>query len=180
MLMRAVATITYSEVVAGILVSLVSFGIALVLLHQLTDLEFGPAVARRTVWLIALFPASVFFSAVYTEGLFLALSIGAVYAARKGCWAWAGALGGLAALTRNTGVLIGVAVLLLYLYGPRADRPTPPRRGAAALHPARRRPVDAAHPGWPGRVRDLHLDRTTTPSSATTPRRSSTASSWDR
>ena len=124
---RAVATVTYSEVAAGILVSVVSFAIALYLLHRLTALEAGPAAARRTVWLLALFPAAVFFSAVYTEALYLALSVGAVYAARRGGWALAGVLGGLAALTRNTGVLIVVAVLLLYLYGPRADRPEPDR-----------------------------------------------------
>jgi hypothetical protein len=135
LLMRVVATITYSEVVAGVLISLVSFAIALVVLHRLADLDFGPDVARRTVWLLALFPASVFFSAVYTEGLFLALSVGAVYAARRGSWAWAGVLGGVAALTRNTGVLIGVAVLLLYLYGPRADRPPAPRRGIRPRYP---------------------------------------------
>jgi hypothetical protein len=136
-----VATITYSEVVAGVLVSLASFAIALVLLHRLADLDFGPDVARRTVWLIALFPAAVFFSAVYTEALFLVLSVGAVYAARKGSWAWAGALGGMAALTRNTGVLIGVAVLLLYLYGPRADRP--PDGAGARFAPRYRLRADA-------------------------------------
>jgi hypothetical protein len=141
MVMRAVATITYSEVVAGVLVSLASFAIALVLLHRLADLDFGPDVARRTVWLIALFPAAVFFSAVYTEALFLVLSVGAVYAARKGSWAWAGALGGMAALTRNTGVLIGVAVLLLYLYGPRADRP--PDGAGARFAPRYRLRADA-------------------------------------
>lgn len=133
LVMRAVATVTYSEVVAGVLVSLVSFAVALVLLHRLAGIDFGPAVARRTVWLIALFPASVFFSAVYTEGLFLALSVGAVYAARRGSWAWAGALGGMAALTRNTGVLIGVAVLLMYLYGPRADKPSTTLKGVRPL-----------------------------------------------
>jgi Mannosyltransferase (PIG-V) len=133
LVMRAVATVTYSEVVAGVLVSLVSFAVALVLLHRLADIDFGPAVARRTVWLLALFPASVFFSAVYTEGLFLALSVGAVYAARRGSWAWAGALGGMAALTRNTGVLIGVAVLLMYLYGPRADKPSTTLKGVRPL-----------------------------------------------
>jgi hypothetical protein len=147
LVMRAVATVTYSEVVAGVLVSLVSFAVALVLLHRLADIDFGPAVARRTVWLIALFPASVFFSAVYTEGLFLALSVGAVYAARRGSWAWAGALGGMAALTRNTGVLIGVAVLLMYLYGPRADRPSTTLKGvrplAARLRPRYRLRADA-------------------------------------
>jgi Mannosyltransferase (PIG-V) len=130
---RAVATVTYSEVVAGVLVSLVSFLVALVVLHKLTELECGVDAARRTVWLIALFPAAIFFSAVYTEGLFLALSVGAVYLARRGSWAWAGALGGMAAATRNTGVLIGVAILLLYLYGPRTDRaPDASRRGRFA------------------------------------------------
>ena len=147
LVMRAVATVTYSEVVAGVLVSLVSFAVALVLLHRLAGIDFGPAVARRTVWLIALFPASVFFSAVYTEGLFLALSVGAVYAARRGSWAWAGALGGMAALTRKTGVLIGVAVLLMYLYGPRADKPSTTLKGirplAERLRPRYRLRADA-------------------------------------
>jgi hypothetical protein len=137
MVMRVVATVTYSEVVAGVLVSLASFAIALVLLHRLADLDFGRDVARRTVWLIALFPAAVFFSAVYTEALFLVLSVGAVYAARRGSWAWAGVLGGLAALTRNTGVLIGVAVLLLYLYGPRADQPSTTLKGVRPRYPLR-------------------------------------------
>jgi hypothetical protein len=141
MVMRAVATITYSEVVAGVLVSLASFAIALVILHRLAALDFGADVARRTVWLVALFPAAVFFSAIYTEALFLVLSVGAVYAARKGSWAWAGALGGMAALTRNTGVLIGVAVLLLYLYGPRADRP--PGRAGGRFAPRYRLRADA-------------------------------------
>jgi mannosyltransferase PIG-V len=129
LVVRAVATVTYSEVVAGILVSLVAFAAGLVFLHKLADLDFGRDVARRTVWLLALFPASIFFSAVYSEGLFLGLSVGSVYAARKGSWGWAGLLGGMAALTRNTGVIIGVAVLLLYLYGPRADRPPAQARG---------------------------------------------------
>ncbi|MFL5957221.1 MAG: mannosyltransferase family protein [Solirubrobacterales bacterium] len=141
MVMRAVATITYSEVVAGVLVSLASFAIALIILHRLAALDFGADVARRTVWLVALFPAAVFFSAIYTEALFLVLSVGAVYAARKGSWAWAGALGGMAALTRNTGVLIGVAVLLLYLYGPRADRP--PGRAGGRFAPRYRLRADA-------------------------------------
>jgi hypothetical protein len=127
---RVLATVTVSEAVAGVLVSLVAFAAGLYLLRRLAELEIGAAAANRAVWLLALFPAAVFFSAVYTEGLFLALSVGAVYAARRGSWAWAGALGGAAALTRNTGVLIGVAVLLLYLYGPRGGEPA--RSGAAA------------------------------------------------
>jgi len=122
LLSRTVGTLTGgSEIVGAVLVSLAAFAAALVLLHRLTRLELGDAIARRTVWLLAFFPAAVFFSAVYTEALFLALSVGAIYAARRGRWAWAGAIGAAAALTRNTGVIVLLPILLLYLYGPRDD-----------------------------------------------------------
>src|SRR3954467_2623401 len=106
------------------LLSLVAFAAALVRFDRLTVLETGDAlVARRAVWLLALFPASLFFSAVYTEALFLLLSVGSFYAARQGRWAWAGVLGGAAAMTRNVGVMLLVPLALLYLNGPREDRP---------------------------------------------------------
>jgi hypothetical protein len=74
------------------------------------------------VWLLALFPGSLFFSAAYSESLFLALSVGALYAAREERWAWAGALGGLAALTRNTGVILLVPLAMMWLGRPRWGR----------------------------------------------------------
>ena len=64
----------------------------------------------------ALFPMSFFFSAVYSESLFLALSIGAVYAARRERWMWAGLLGMLAATTRSAGVLLLVPLAMIYLW----------------------------------------------------------------
>ena len=113
-----------APVVTGVLVSLIAFAVALVLFDRLSVLETGSGpVARRAVWLLALFPASLFFSAVYTEALFLALSVGSFYAARQGRWAWAGILGGLAAMTRNVGVMLLVPLVVLYLWGPREDRP---------------------------------------------------------
>ena len=48
------------------------------------------AVARGAVLATAFLPMSFFLSAVYSESLFLALSVGAVYAARTDRWAWAG------------------------------------------------------------------------------------------
>ena len=96
-LVRAAGAITGSPLIAGALLSTACFAGALVVLHRLTALELGPEAARWTVWALALFPMSFFLSAVYTESLFLLLSVGAVYAARTGRWAWAGVLGGLAA-----------------------------------------------------------------------------------
>jgi hypothetical protein len=124
LLVRAAQTLTGSAVVGGVVVSLAAFAVALVLLHRLTALELGPQAARATVLVTALFPMSFFFSAVYSEALFLALSLGAVYAARTERWAWAGALGALGATTRSAGVLLLVPLALLYLRAhrrPRAD-----------------------------------------------------------
>ena len=120
-LVRAGSLLTRSPVVAGVLVSLVALFAALVIIHRLTVLELGARVADVTVELIAFGPVALFLSAVYTESLFLALSAGTFYAARRGRWAMAGALGGLAALTRVTGVLLVLPVLILFLYGPRED-----------------------------------------------------------
>jgi hypothetical protein len=115
LLVRAANAVVGSPIVAGALVSVVCFGVALVLLHRLTELELGAPAARATVWAIALFPGAVFFSAVYSEALYLALSVACLYAARTGRWAWAGALGALGAATRSAGVLLLVPLAVLWL-----------------------------------------------------------------
>jgi Mannosyltransferase (PIG-V) len=112
-----------SRIVAGVLISTALLLVALVLVHRLTTLELGAAAARPAVLAVAFFPMAFFFSAVYSESLFLALSAGAFYAARRGRWALAGITGALAAGTRSAGLLLLLPVALLYLYGPRSDRP---------------------------------------------------------
>jgi hypothetical protein len=103
-----------SDIVAGILVSLACFAIASLLLHRLTAIELGPEAAGPAVLALALFPGSLYFSMVYSEALFLALSVGAIYAARTGRWGWAGALGALGAATRSAGVLLVIPLALLW------------------------------------------------------------------
>jgi Mannosyltransferase (PIG-V) len=115
LLVRAVDTVTGAPVLAGALVSLACFAAALVLLHRLTALELGPAAAGPAVWALALFPGAFAFSAVLSEALYLALSVGCLYAARTGRWAWAGAAGALAAATRSAGILLVVPLILLWL-----------------------------------------------------------------
>src|SRR4051812_45009251 len=103
-----------SDIVLGILLSLICFAVGSLLLYRLTAIELGPAAAGPAVMALALFPGSLYFSMVYSEALFLALSVGAVFAARTGRWAWAGALGALAAATRSAGVLLVVPLALLW------------------------------------------------------------------
>lgn len=140
---RGLGELTTSVVAAGVLISLAGFFASLLLLGRLAELELGPEAARRAIVLLAFFPTALFFSAIYTEALFLALELGAFYAARRGRWAWAGVLGALGSATRNTGVLLMPALLALYLYGPREDRapdsagtpPTPGRSWRARIRP---------------------------------------------
>jgi Mannosyltransferase (PIG-V) len=120
---RAIGVAIRSDLIAGVLVSLACFAIALSLVYRLVALELDDETARVTVFLIAFCPMAYFFSAVYSESLYLALSAGCLLQARLGRWAAAGLLGGLAAASRNTGIVLLVPVVLLYLYGPRADRP---------------------------------------------------------
>lgn len=117
LLLRAAKVIVGSPIVAGAAVSLACFAVALVLLHRLTALELGDAAASEAVWALALFPAAVFFSAVYSEALYLALSVGCLYCARTGRWAWAGTLGALGAATRSAGVLLVVPLATMWLAG---------------------------------------------------------------
>jgi hypothetical protein len=123
LLMRAGTALFGSEIVVGALVSLGSMLLGLVGLYRLIALDLSEREARLTVVLVAFFPTAFFFSAVYTESLYLALSVGAIYAARLDRWAWAGVLGALATATRSDGILIMIPLALLYLYGPRADTP---------------------------------------------------------
>ncbi|HVE69421.1 MAG TPA: mannosyltransferase family protein [Solirubrobacteraceae bacterium] len=114
---RAAGWATGSLLLGGFLVSIVSFLIGLWVVGKLAELELGPDAGRRTVWLLALFPTSLFLSAFYTEGLFLALTAGAFYLARTGRFGWACAVGAAASATRNTGVLLVVPLVLLYFHG---------------------------------------------------------------
>ena len=115
--------LTGSSVAGGVAVSLACFAGALWLLHRLVAVDLGESVARLCVVLVAVFPGALFFSAVYSESLFLLLSVGAVYAARTGRWELAALAGALAAATRSAGILLLVPLAVMWW---RAGRP---RRG---------------------------------------------------
>lgn len=117
-------------VLAAFLVSIVCLTLAVYGLARLVTLEWGPghpwaADATRTLVVAAfvLTPVSFFFSAAYTESLYLALSIGVFLCARRGRWAWAGGLAGLATAARGPALVLLVPLLWIYLFGPREDRP---------------------------------------------------------
>ena len=117
---------------AGVALSLAALAAALYGIHRLTTLELTAGAgarpdrvavaARLAVMLTALAPMAFFFSAVYSESLYLALSVGLFLCARRGRWTWVGVLGALAGATRSTGLVLPLPALMIYLYGPREDR----------------------------------------------------------
>jgi hypothetical protein len=125
-------------VLAGVALSIGALAVALYGLHRLTTLEVerlqsvgridaggrltALAVARVAVLLTAFAPMAFYFSAVYSESLYLALSVGVFLCARRGRWAAACTIAAFAGATRSTGVVLLAPILLLYLYGPREDR----------------------------------------------------------
>ncbi len=121
LLAKVVGFVTGSTVTGALLVSLAAFFGALLLLRRLADLELGERDGRVTVLLVAFFPSAFFFSGIYSESLFLLLSVGALLAARKERWMWAAVAAALATLTRNSGAVLLVPLVLMYLYGPRGD-----------------------------------------------------------
>jgi hypothetical protein len=107
---------------AGIVLSVACFWLALVVLHRFTETTFGDReAARRTVLYVAVFPFAYFLTQVYTESLFLLLAVSSVACASGSRWGGAGLLGGLVALTRPNGVLIAIPLALMALGG----RPRP-------------------------------------------------------
>ena len=96
--------------ISGLFVSFVATLIAGAYLYRLTKLECTEKVARRAVWLLAVFPTSFYLTAIYPESLALALSIACLYYARKRAWGLAGIFGGLASLAHPQGVLLVVVV----------------------------------------------------------------------
>ncbi|HTU85490.1 MAG TPA: mannosyltransferase family protein [Solirubrobacteraceae bacterium] len=122
LLIRGLGFVVVSQPLAGVAISAVSLIVALTMLHRLTRLELGERAANAAVLLVAFAPLSFFFTAVYTESLFLALSLGCVYAARRERWKLAAALGGLAAVTRVTGVVLVVPLAILWIGSTRRPR----------------------------------------------------------
>ncbi len=91
---------------AGLIVSQASYAAASVLLYELILIDGDERSAWDGVLLLALYPFSMFVMGIFTEGLFLLLTLGCLYALRKRRFAPAGCVGFLAALTRAQGMLL--------------------------------------------------------------------------
>jgi hypothetical protein len=97
----------------GIVVSWLSFALAMVVLYRLAALDLPRRRAERAVVLIAIFPFSFFFGAVYTESTFLLFTLLSFYGFRTRRWAVGGVAGAIATATRVTGIMMWPALAWL-------------------------------------------------------------------
>jgi Gpi18-like mannosyltransferase len=100
---------------SALLISNISFLLGLGGLVKLISLDYSQRVMKTTILLLLLFPTSFYFGSVYTESLFLALAVWALYFARKGKWLSSGLSIALASATRLVGVAL-IPTLLLELW----------------------------------------------------------------
>jgi Mannosyltransferase (PIG-V) len=109
LLISIVAMITGGNVaLAGWVVSTLALAGAVVVFRQFLR-AFHPTIdPDAPIFYLLIFPTAFFLNAVYTEALFLLLSLSTFYFALQGRFARAGIVGLLAALTRVTGVLLFV------------------------------------------------------------------------
>ncbi|GAC1353418.1 MAG: glycosyltransferase family 39 protein [Herpetosiphon sp.] len=112
LLVRLGALVTGNVFVAGVLISNIALLVALGYLYALCRELWDDDTAGRAVLYLAAAPTAVFFSAMYTESLFLALVCACMYYSVRGQWWPAVATGIVAAATRNTGFVLAAVVAM--------------------------------------------------------------------
>ena len=121
---RAVGWLGVGPRVGVVIVANAAALIAGVLLVRIVRREgFPDDVARRASWLLALAPAAFVLVLGYGEGVFLALAIGVVLAARNRSWVLAMVLGVLAGLSRPSGFIVAVPIAIEAVRGLRGIAP---------------------------------------------------------
>ena len=109
-------------VLAGIVVSLTACLATFVLLYDLAEQKLGADGARRAVLYLALFPMALFLQTVYSESLYLLLTVAAFLAAERRRFLAAGIACGLALLTRPVGIALLPALAFFAWRSPRPWR----------------------------------------------------------
>ncbi|GFE69605.1 mannosyltransferase family protein [Chroococcus sp. FPU101] len=110
---RLLMSLGLSFEVAGILVNNLSFLGALLLLYSWVKKLHGTNTAKWATAVLTLCPFSLFGTVIYTEGLFLLLTILALRAFEEHHYAWATLWGAMATATRATGCALVPTFLIV-------------------------------------------------------------------
>ncbi|HEX6488911.1 MAG TPA: mannosyltransferase family protein [Candidatus Dormibacteraeota bacterium] len=109
LLLRAVG----ASDLASLALALVLGFVAVAAIAALTTAVFDEGAGHTAAWAASFWPAAFFWSAIYTESLFVALAIASLWAAWRGRPAVAASAGLLAALARPTGFALALPLFVL-------------------------------------------------------------------
>ncbi len=101
-----------NDLIAGMLVSALSYPVACCLFYRLLRLDLPHRTAFRAVSVLWLLPGGFFFVAPMSESLYLMLCLACLYCARKERFVLAGLCGAYAAFTRSLGLVLVVPILM--------------------------------------------------------------------
>ena len=123
LLMRLMSSLTGSSLAfAGVLVSHLCYAASAPLMRALAGQSLPPAQARCATAAMLLYPFSFYCFGLYTESLFMLLTLGCLLCLRRGNWWPAGGLALLAALCRTQGIALCFACAYAFLSAPPEKR----------------------------------------------------------
>jgi len=105
----------YWLLLCGVCLSNILLLIALSYFVALLRLDFNERVAARAALYLLVFPTTCFLSSVYTESLFLFLTVAAFYHGRRKQWIAACSLAALGTLCRAQGLIVALPLFIEYL-----------------------------------------------------------------
>lgn len=95
----------------ALFLSNVFFCSSLIVLYLLLRLDYSRRISFLSIFFLLIFPTSFFFVSIYTESMFLFLTVLSFYFARKKNWLLAGISGALLSATRVVGIAMFPALL---------------------------------------------------------------------
>jgi Gpi18-like mannosyltransferase len=91
---------------SGLLISHIFFFLSLVILYKLLRFDYNDKVSRKILLYQTFFLTSFFFLSIYTESLYLFLTLSSFYLLRKKAYIKSGLIAALASATRITGIFL--------------------------------------------------------------------------
>ena len=98
----------------GFILSFLCFLGSLIYINKLIILDYSKKQAQKVLLFLIILPTSFFFICVYSESLFLFLTVASFYYARKKMWIYAALCGFFASLTRIVGFVIIIPLVIEY------------------------------------------------------------------
>lgn len=114
-LIRLFFTFIRNYLISGLIISFLSYAFGCVIVYNLVNIDYGKAVARKSLIYLSLFPFAYYYGAIMTESLFFLLTVATFYAIRKHNWLLTGILGMFAALCRSFGVFLIIPAAVEWL-----------------------------------------------------------------